>query len=81
MTEYDDLSPQARFALVDRMASQLFDTTRWKAAFARRYGMSPQGVDKWREAGAPVWACVALNDALAAKALASIKQAIKKAEI
>ncbi|MDE4189653.1 hypothetical protein [Phaeobacter gallaeciensis] len=80
MTEYTDLSPQARFAMVDRMASQLFETHRWKAALARKYGITPEAVNKWRSAGAPVWACVSLDDALAAKALETIKQAVREAE-
>ena len=67
--DYTEIPPNGRFALVDRMACQLFETERWKTEFANRYGVTRQAVGKWAHEGAPVWACVALRDALAAKAL------------
>jgi hypothetical protein len=68
------MSPEERFAAVDRMASQLFGTERWKTLFADRYDISRQAVGKWAHNGAPVWACVALCDALEAAKLERIRQ-------
>ncbi|UWQ30242.1 hypothetical protein [Leisingera sp. M523] len=71
--DYTEFTPKGRFALVDRMACQLFESERWETEFANRYGLSRQAVGKWAHEGAPVWACVALRDALAAKALQAIR--------
>lgn len=80
MTDYTEMSPQTRFALVDRMASQLFGTDRWKTLFSDRYDVTRQAVGKWAHNGAPVWACVALQDALAAQNWDLVKQAVLKEE-
>lgn len=80
MTDYMEMSPQTRFAIVDRMASQLFGTDRWKTLFADRYDVTRQAVGKWAHNGAPVWACVALEDALAAQNWETVKQAVRDAE-
>ncbi|MFW8636970.1 hypothetical protein [Cribrihabitans pelagius] len=54
MTDYTELSPAERFLAVDRMASQLFRTDRWKTLFAERYDVTRQAVGKWARNGAPV---------------------------
>lgn len=62
------------------MAAQLIGSNRWKAAIARRYGITPEAVGQWMRKGAPVWICVALRDALAAQALERVRAAIQEAE-
>lgn len=74
MPEYTEMNPEERFAAVDRMASQLFETDRWKTLFADRYDVTRQAVGKWAHNGPPVWACVALRDALEAAKLERIRQ-------
>lgn len=80
MRDYTEMSGEERFSEVDRMAAQLIGSNRWKAPLARRYGMTPEAVGQWMRKGAPVWICVALRDALAAKALSRIKDALRIAE-
>ncbi len=80
MTNYSEMSPHARFVMLDRLATQLFETERWKTLFADRYDVTRQAVGKWAHNGAPVWACVALEDALAAKTWQTVKDAVHMAE-
>lgn len=77
---FGTMTPKQRFNALDRMATQLFGSNRWKAAFARRYGMTVQGLDKWRNNGAPVWAVEAIRDALAAQRLEAVRDAIRDAD-
>ena len=76
MSAYKDMTPLERFEWVDRMATQLFGTNRWNTEFCRAYAMSKQGVNKWMHDGAPVWAVVALSDALAAQNWEKVKAAV-----
>lgn len=79
MTEYTDIrdmTPQERFQLVDTMATQLFGTKRWKAEFARAYDLTPQAINKWMNDGAPVWAVVALADAIHARKWQQVRGAV-----
>lgn len=76
MQNYADMSPEARFAEIDRLACQLFETNSWKTKFADRYGITRQTVGIWKREGAPLWPCVALEDALAAKNWALVKAAV-----
>ena len=69
MDDYTSMTPEARFIELDRMATQLFGSKRWKAAFCRRYGFTNQTLTKWTNTGAPLWAVVAVYDALAAQKL------------
>lgn len=80
MNDYTDLTPKERFAEVDRMAAMLVGSARWKTAVARRYGITPEAVGKWMRQGAPVWICVALRDALAARAWEAVRLAIRNTE-
>jgi hypothetical protein len=79
LTDYHAMTPEERFAAVDRMATELYGTARWKAAFARRYDLTTQGVGKWKHAGAPIWACVAIQDALDADRLKRIRETLAEA--
>ena len=76
MHKYTEMAPEERFALADELATQLFDTTRWKVRFAERYGYNRQSVQEWKQRGAPVWALVALEDALKAKKLDALTQLV-----
>lgn len=83
MTEYTevyDMTPQERFQTVDTMATQLFCTKRWKTEFARAYDLTPQGINKWMNEGAPVWAVVALSDAIQAKKWQQVRGAVLEIE-
>lgn len=81
MTDYHDMTAAERFERLDALATDFFDTARWKTAFARRYGLTPQGVDEWRSGrrGMPVWPLVAVSDALAGKRLDQLTAAIAEA--
>lgn len=81
MTDYTVMTPEERYAAVNTMATQLFDTTRWKTAFAKRYNLTTQGVGKWQNAGAPVWACVALRDALVVDQVKPLVQTLREIDI
>jgi hypothetical protein len=60
----------ARFADLDRMASQLFGSTRWRTKFCQRYGISAKStLTTWATKGPPQWALVAVRDALIAEAV------------
>jgi hypothetical protein len=80
LTNYSEMSPEARFAEINRLATQLFETERWKTSFADRYGIKRQTVGGWMREGAPVWACVALADAVAAKNWQTVRAAVLEAE-
>ncbi|MFV1593295.1 hypothetical protein VWZ88_12605 [Phaeobacter sp. JH20_36] len=67
LTNYTEITAEERFTALDQMATQLFGTARWKTEFANRYDLTRQAVGEWSRKGAPVWACVALADALAAQ--------------
>lgn len=74
---YRQMTPDETFAKADEMATQLFDTPRWKTLFADRYGYTRQAVQEWKNKGAPIWALVALEDALKAKKLDALAQLIR----
>ena len=80
MNDYTEMTPEERFAEVDRMARELIGSARWKSDLARRYGITPEGVGRWMREGAPVWPCVALRDALAAQAWEMVRRAVLEAE-
>lgn len=80
MTQYHDMTALERFVALDQTAAEFFRSPRWKAAFCRRYGLTPQTLTAWKDKGAPVWACVAIGDALAASKLTTIHEAIQKVE-
>jgi len=66
---------------VDTMATIVFGTMRWKTAFAKRYDLTTQGVGKWKHAGAPVWACVALRDALVVDQVKPLVRTLREIDI
>mgnify|MGYP000678163786 CR=1 FL=1 len=74
MNRYTDMTGLERYDAVNSMASDFFETARWKVMFAERYGVTRAGVQQWKSIGAPEWACVALDDALSAKRLDRIAQ-------
>lgn len=76
MSTYKEMTPSERFEAVDRMATQLFGTKRWKAEFARVYDLTPQAVNYWKNDGAPVWAVVALSDAIRAQKWDQVQAAV-----
>lgn len=78
MTDYSQMAPMERFALVDRLATQLWQTKRWKTEFARTYGITTQSIAAWKHNGAPEWACQALTDALRAQGLDTIIEAVDR---
>lgn len=78
--EYHDMSPQERFAELDSMATQLFETDRWKTALTKKYGITTQAANKWKREGAPLWVVVATKDALDAKRLDVILHAVYEAD-
>lgn len=78
MNKYSEMTPEERFARADRLATQLFETHQWKTRFAERYGYNRQSVQEWKQRGAPVWALVALEDAVAAKHWHNVTQLIDR---
>lgn len=81
MTDYTNMTGGERFTELDRIASQLFETDRWRTTFAAKYGLaSSKPVTAWKHNGAPVWALVAVRDALAAKRLGTILTAVSEAQ-
>lgn len=81
MTEYHDMTPEERFAALDRMASQLFETTQWRKQFAERYGLATsKPITRWKHDGPPTWALVAARDALDAKRLVEIRELMRGAD-
>lgn len=76
MHDYINMTAEERFRAVDRLAIQLFGTDRWKTEFSRRYDMTPQAVNRWRNNGAPVWPLVALTDALKARKWDDVRSAV-----
>lgn len=81
MTHYSEMTPEARYEALDQLATRFFETPRWKTKFAERYGFTRLAtLTDWSKAGAPVWACVALEDALQAQALQVIRKAILETE-
>jgi len=81
MNEYDAMGPEARFELLDQMATIYFGTARWKTAFCRRYSLTPQTLTGWTNNGAPIWAAQAMADALKAQRLDKLTELIKASEI
>ena len=77
--DYHDMTPEERFTELDRMAIQLYETKRWKTAFCQQYGLTRQTPTKWSAVGAPLWAVVAVRDALAAKRTNKLLTAITEA--
>lgn len=67
MDKYAEMTGLERFDAVEKLGAVYFETKRWKTEFARRYDVSVQAIQNWRNIGAPVWVCVALEDAIAAK--------------
>lgn len=80
MQDYTSLTPEERFNELDRLAGQLFATTRWKTAFCQRYGLTRQTISAWGNNGAPLWALEAVRDALAAQRLEAIRAAVREAD-
>ncbi|GAB5434778.1 MAG: hypothetical protein EpisKO_41480 [Epibacterium sp.] len=78
MTNYSEMTPEARYEALDQLATRFFETSRWKTRFAERYGFTrlPTLTD-WSKNGAPAWACVALEDALKAKALETVRDTLR----
>lgn len=75
MTYYHDMNGEERWRFLSAGATQLFNSHRWKSAFARRYNLTPQTITKWRIDGiTPVWACQAVEDAVAAQKLAQLRE-------
>jgi transposase-like protein len=67
MDDYTQQDGAARYAALETLAAEFFESTRWKSAFCRRYGLTPQSVTAWRHNGAPAWAPQAMADAVKAK--------------
>ncbi|TNE43425.1 MAG: hypothetical protein EP341_11425 [Sphingomonadales bacterium] len=63
MNNYTEIDGAARYAHVAEAGQLLFGGS-WKARLARHYGLSPAAVTKWGQDGAPVWVCVAIDDAV-----------------
>jgi hypothetical protein len=59
------MSGTERFNLLTDLATEFFETTRWKTAFCRRYDLTRQTITAWSNRGAPVWAVQAMDDACA----------------
>lgn len=69
MTDNTTNDGPARFAELDRIASQLFETRQWRTKFCERYGIAANStLSTWATKGPPQWALVAARDALLAKA-------------
>ncbi len=70
--EYTNLSPAERWERINALAIQLYGTERWKADFARKYGLKANTPSNWKAKGAPTWPLMALEDALKAKRMDEI---------
>lgn len=81
MIDYHNMTPEQRFSELEQMAVELFETRQWKTKFCNRYGYQPNALQKWKDKGAPEWACVAVRDALSAKRLAQIMEIIESERI
>jgi len=81
MKNYTDMTPLARFNELDALARQFFGTERWKSLFCRRYDRTPQTLTAWTNKGAPVWALVAMRDALDRKKLRAAVRNIEAVQI
>ena len=64
MKPYDTLTLPQRFAALDLMASNFFQTRQWEPALARCCELEPKDVRSWRSDGAPVWVLDLLRAAL-----------------
>lgn len=78
---FGTMNPAQRFNSLARMATEFFDTDRWKTAFCKRYDLTPQTLTVWKNKGAPVWAAQAMADALKAQRLANAVELIKSVSI
>lgn len=77
MTEYHDIEPDQAFSALDELATEYFGTDRWKTKFAQHYGLTVQALNLWMNKDqVPLWAIIALTDALDARRFAAIKEAV-----
>ncbi|GGE30056.1 hypothetical protein GCM10011360_17680 [Primorskyibacter flagellatus] len=81
MADIADMSPEERFQLLDQMATDYFGTARWKAAFARKYGLRSSTPVDWMNGrqATPDWTFAAMRDAMDLKKLDAVRRAIEAA--
>lgn len=65
-----------RFQILETLATEFFDSSRWKTAFCRRYDLTPQTITSWANKGAPVWAVQAMADAVTVKKVQTARTAL-----
>lgn len=75
--DYINLTPAARFELLDQMGREYYGAT-WKAKFAADVGTTGKTVTDWRNKGAPVWPCLVLDGFLYRKASQDAYNALKR---
>lgn len=76
---YKDMPPEQRFEELAKMAEEFFGVTTWRGKFAERYDMSAQQLSAWAKSApaAPVWALVAISDALDARRMEIMREWLK----
>ena len=79
MKNYKDMPPEQRFEELAMMAEEFFGVTTWRGKFAERYDMTAQQLSAWAKSSppTPVWALVAIHDAMNAQRLETIRNWLK----